>query len=137
MINTHKTNQTITASTASVLIIGAGPAGLTAANVLACSGVNVRILDKKAGPTDQTRALVMHAKTLELFDKLGLADQAVADGRRLNSAQLLSRGKRAKTISFVDTDAGGAHTVPFRLELCPEPDRAELAPELREDWLSS
>ena len=114
-MNTQKTNQTITTPEARILIIGAGPSGLTAANVLACSGVNVRILDKKAGPTDQTRALVVHAKTLELFDKLGLADSAVEDGRRLTAAQLLSEGKGAKNISFVDTGAGERTPYPFAL----------------------
>ena len=85
-----------------VLIVGAGPTGLTAANLLARSGASFRIIDKKSGPVEETRALVMHAKTLELLDRLGLADQAVEEGRRLGAAELLKDGKRAGKLSFFD-----------------------------------
>lgn len=75
--------------TTDVLVVGAGPTGLTMANVLACGGARFRfrIVDKKDGPTEESRALVVHAKTLELFDKLGLADRAVQEGQRLGAAR--------------------------------------------------
>jgi 2-polyprenyl-6-methoxyphenol hydroxylase-like FAD-dependent oxidoreductase len=66
-----------------VLVVGAGPAGLTMANVLAAQGVPFRIIDKKGGPVEESRALVLHAKTLELLDRLGLAVRAVDEGQRM------------------------------------------------------
>lgn len=97
------------------LIVGAGPTGLTMANLLAQSGVSFRILDKKAGPVEETRALVVHAKTLELLDKLGLADRAVEEGQRLEAAELLKEGKRAGKLSFFSGGKGGRTPYPFAL----------------------
>lgn len=110
-------------TTTDVLIVGAGPTGLTAANVLARSGVSFRILDKKAGPAEESRALVVHAKTLELLDKLGLADEAVAGGRRMGAAELLKEGKSAARLSFFDDGAG--ERTPFPFALIYEQDRSE------------
>ena len=106
-----------------VLIVGAGPTGLTAANLLARSGASFRIIDKKSGPIEETRALVMHAKTLELLDRLGLADQAVEEGRRLGAAELLKDGKRAGKLSFFDD--GQAERTPYPFALVYEQDRTE------------
>jgi len=44
-----------------VLVVGAGPAGLTMANVLDRQGISFRIIDTKGGPVEETRALVVHA----------------------------------------------------------------------------
>ena len=65
---------------ADVVIIGAGPAGLTLAALLAEYGVDFLILDSKSGPVDQSRAALVHVRTLELLDRLGLAETAVARG---------------------------------------------------------
>ncbi len=70
-----------TRSTTDALIVGAGPTGLTMANLLARYGIDFRIVDKRSGPTDQSRALVVHACTLELWDKLGLADEPCGEDR--------------------------------------------------------
>lgn len=75
-----------------VLIVGAGPAGLTAAVVLAAHGVPARVVDPESGPTDQSRALVVQARTLELWDKLGLAEPAVAAGKPMTAVVAYSNG---------------------------------------------
>ena len=49
-----------------VLIIGAGPTGLMAACQLERYGVDYIIIDKKSGPTHESRALVVHARSLEI-----------------------------------------------------------------------
>jgi 2-polyprenyl-6-methoxyphenol hydroxylase-like FAD-dependent oxidoreductase len=48
--------------------------------VLATHRVHARVVDPKHGPTDQSRALVVQARTLELWNKFGLAEPAIADG---------------------------------------------------------
>ena len=50
-----------------VLIVGAGPTGLMLANQLARRGVRVLIIDRHAGPAQQTRALGVQARTLEIY----------------------------------------------------------------------
>src|SRR4051812_47242651 len=59
-----------------VLIVGAGPTGLMLGTWLNRSGVRVRIVDSKAGPTPETRAIAVQARTLEFYDQLGLGEQA-------------------------------------------------------------
>jgi 2-polyprenyl-6-methoxyphenol hydroxylase-like FAD-dependent oxidoreductase len=56
--------------TATVLVVGAGPTGLTMAIELARRGVDVAIIDASEGPAVETRALGVQARTLELFGKI-------------------------------------------------------------------
>ena len=55
--------------TQSVLIIGAGPVGLTLAIELARYAIPVRIVEKLAQRTDKSKALVLWSQTLELLDR--------------------------------------------------------------------
>jgi 2-polyprenyl-6-methoxyphenol hydroxylase-like FAD-dependent oxidoreductase len=50
-----------------VLVVGAGPVGLTMACELARNGVNCRIIDKAAVPATTSRALAIFPRTLEMF----------------------------------------------------------------------
>src|SRR5450631_4095263 len=65
-----------------VLVVGAGPTGLTLAAILARAGVRYRIVEKSPVPSDKSRALVVHAKTLEILQKLGVADGLIERGRK-------------------------------------------------------
>ena len=60
-----------------VLIVGAGPTGLMLANQLARRGVRILIIDRHAGPSLQTRALGVQARTLEIYSHLGIVEQAL------------------------------------------------------------
>ena len=62
-----------------VLVVGAGPTGLMAGVVLARRGVPAVVIDRKAGPTRESRALAVQARTMEIYDQLGLADDVLAD----------------------------------------------------------
>lgn len=64
----------------SVLIVGAGPTGLMAACELARREIEFKIIDKAAKPAVESRALGVHARTLELLDDLGIADGMIAEG---------------------------------------------------------
>lgn len=64
-----------------VLIVGAGPSGLALALWLRKSGVALRIIDKSAAPLKDSCAVMIHARTLEFYRQLGIADEIIAAGR--------------------------------------------------------
>ena len=76
-----------------VLIVGAGPTGMTAAIELKRLGMDVRIIDKSDHMARYSQALVVQARTLEQFQRYGLADKAIARGRKLRRAKFYSEGK--------------------------------------------
>jgi 2-polyprenyl-6-methoxyphenol hydroxylase-like FAD-dependent oxidoreductase len=61
-----------------VLVVGAGPTGLMAGLVLTRRGVPVVVVDQKAGPTRESRALAVQARTMEIYDQLSLAGQVLS-----------------------------------------------------------
>ncbi len=63
-----------------VLIVGAGPTGLTTAIELARRDISVRIIEQRTHPSTRSKALVVHARTLEFMDILGVADDLVKQG---------------------------------------------------------
>lgn len=64
-----------------VLVVGAGPTGLTLAAVLTQWGVSVRVVDAAGAPSQGSRAKGVQPRTLEVLDGLGVADRLVAGGR--------------------------------------------------------
>ncbi|MFE3932643.1 FAD-dependent monooxygenase, partial [Streptomyces goshikiensis] len=71
--------------TADVVVIGAGPTGLLLAGDLAAAGLHVILLERRARTAaNLTRAFAVHARTLELLDARGLADELVSTGRRID-----------------------------------------------------
>jgi 2-polyprenyl-6-methoxyphenol hydroxylase-like FAD-dependent oxidoreductase len=81
-------------SAVDVLIVGAGPVGLTMAAALTRHGLKCRIIDKAPAPTDKSKALVVWSRTLELLDGLGLAETFVKAGMKAHAASIYSGGKR-------------------------------------------
>ncbi|OLF12517.1 FAD-dependent oxidoreductase [Actinophytocola xanthii] len=61
--------------TVDVLVVGAGPVGLTAAAYLAAHGVAVTVVDKQAEGHNTSRAAVIHARTLEALDEIGVTER--------------------------------------------------------------
>jgi len=89
-----------------VLIAGAGPTGLVLALWLTRLGVRVRIVDKTDAPGTTSRALVVHARTLELYRQAGLASTIVERGLKFTAANLWTRGKLAAHLVFGDIGRG-------------------------------
>jgi 2-polyprenyl-6-methoxyphenol hydroxylase-like FAD-dependent oxidoreductase len=82
------------AKSCDVLIVGAGPVGMTLALELERFGLSCRIVDKTSAPTDKSKALVVWPRTLELFDRASIAEDLVAAGFWAKGATMYGNGKR-------------------------------------------
>src|SRR5882757_2025628 len=65
---------------AAVVIVGAGPTGLALASELALAGVDVQVFERRAAEANVTKAFAVHARTLELLDARGLAEELLSYG---------------------------------------------------------
>src|ERR1700689_88433 len=83
-----------------VLIVGAGPTGMTLAIELKRAGLDVRVIDKSNHPALHSQALVVQARTLEQFQRYGIAAKAVAEGRKITGAKFWSDGKQIMSFSL-------------------------------------
>ena len=71
-----------------VLIVGAGPVGLTMAAELARYGVPVRLIDRSDHPTQTSKALVVWSRTLELMDRMGCTPAFLQAGLQAKGASI-------------------------------------------------
>lgn len=80
--------------TTEVLIVGAGPTGLMMACQLAVHQVSFRIIDKNSTPSQNSGALIVQARTLEIFQQLGIADEAINQGVIADKIEILYNAKK-------------------------------------------
>jgi 2-polyprenyl-6-methoxyphenol hydroxylase-like FAD-dependent oxidoreductase len=105
-----------------VLIIGAGPTGLSLAAQFVRYGVDFIIVDQKEGVTELSKALAVHARTLEIYDQIGLADEAVGRGAIIHKAAMINDGKIRVELDFTDF---GQNLSPFPFVLTLEQSKNE------------
>lgn len=94
-----------TTGTIDVLIAGAGPTGLVTAAELARRGISCRIVDAERGITDKSKAIGIQARTLEVFENMGIADEFVAKGKKMQAANIFDNGKKIARLSFEKLDS--------------------------------
>jgi 2-polyprenyl-6-methoxyphenol hydroxylase-like FAD-dependent oxidoreductase len=75
-----------------VLIVGAGPTGLAVGSALTARGVRTTVIDRLVEGANTSRAAVVHARTLEVLESLGV------------SARLASLGVHAQRFTIRDPD---------------------------------
>ena len=103
---------------ARILVVGAGPTGLTLAAQLHRHGVPCRVVDASPHRTERSRAIGMSSRSMEVLDELGVADEAVRRGVRCRGATFYSRGR---TIGRLDLSKARDTRFPFMLAL-PQSD---------------
>ncbi|WP_380277699.1 FAD-dependent monooxygenase [Kitasatospora purpeofusca] len=74
-----------------VIVVGAGPTGLLLAGDLAAAGAGVTLLERRTAESNLTRAFGVHARSLELLDARGLADELIATGSPLGHLRLFNK----------------------------------------------
>ena len=115
-----------------VLIVGAGPTGLMLANQLCRRGVGATIIDRHAGPSLQTRALGVQARTLEIYAHLGIVDRALELGKRGTGANIWAQGRKMARVPL--GEAGRDVTpYPYILVLGQDDNERIMGDRLR-DW---
>ncbi|WP_155372737.1 FAD-dependent oxidoreductase [Catellatospora vulcania] len=115
-------------TTPDVLIVGAGPAGLTAAVVLTQRGHTVTVVDTQAEGANTSRAAVVHARTLEVLQPYGIAAALDAQGIRASRFTIRDRDRLLVPVPF-----GGLPTpFPYTLMISQAQTEAALLARLHE-----
>ncbi len=85
-----------------VLIIGAGPTGLTLALALSRYGLSFRIVERASGPSVVSKAIGIQARSLELFARLGVAEDLMENAIKINQGNLYVNGAWQAKLDFTD-----------------------------------
>lgn len=117
---------------ADVLIAGAGPTGLMLANLLGRRGVRALIIDRHSGPAQQTRALGVQARTMEIYSKLSVIGRALELGKRGTGANLWAEGRKMARVPLGETGQS-VSPYPFVLILGQDDNERIMGEKLR-DW---
>lgn len=104
-----------------VLVVGAGPTGLFLAAELARFGVSVTIIDRKEGPSVHSKALAIHARTLEVFATRQCTNAFVERGLPIQKARLYAGGSERAQLPLDEIDSA----YPFILSL-PQSETEQL-----------
>ncbi len=96
-----------------VLIVGAGPTGLTLGCELLRRGVACRIIDTQPAASPFSKALAIHARTLELFEKMGVVEKFLAQGWMLKAFNVFNRREHIVRMTFHELES----PYPFVLSL--------------------
>jgi 2-polyprenyl-6-methoxyphenol hydroxylase-like FAD-dependent oxidoreductase len=114
-----------------ILIVGAGPTGLMLANQLGRRGVRAMIIDRHSGPAQQTRAIGVQARTLEIYSKLGIVQQALELGFRTKGGNIWAEGRRKARIPVGDIGQS-LSPFPFVFMLGQDDNERIMGEKLRE-----
>src|SRR5262245_41928443 len=105
-----------------VLIIGAGPTGLSFACQLLRYGIDFVVVEKNEGITPYSKAIGVQARTLEIFDQIGLAQEAVTRGTIADRARLIIDREIRGELDFSNIGKGLS---PFPFVLMLEQSKTE------------
>jgi 2-polyprenyl-6-methoxyphenol hydroxylase-like FAD-dependent oxidoreductase len=89
-----------------ILIVGAGPTGLVLALWLTKIGIKIRIIDKAAKAGTTSRALVVHARTLEFYRQLGISEEVTEKGFKFPNVNLWVGDEKKATLQISEIGKG-------------------------------
>ena len=102
-----------------ILITGAGPAGLALAAELRRRGVDPTIIDCQPAGANTSRACVVHARTMEVLEPLGVTEDLLAQGIKVPIFRVRDRGRPLITVDFSEIQS------PYTFTLMIPQDRVE------------
>ncbi len=89
-----------------VIITGAGPTGLSLACQLIRYGIDFVIIDKKETTTPHSKAIGVQARSLEIYEQIGLADKLIEQGAIAEKARMIVGGEVRGEIEFAEFGKG-------------------------------
>lgn len=120
---------------APILIVGAGPSGLNLALALIRRNVQCRLISEADGPGEESRAMVVQARTLEFYGQYGFAGEVVEQGVIAETAHVREGGsggsREVLSISFKEMGAG-LSPYPFALAYAQDDHERFLIGKLEE-----
>lgn len=100
-----------------ILIVGAGPVGLSLARALTLKGVAVQVFEQLPELSPEARASTFHPPTLEMFAEWGVIDEVLALGHPVRSLEYWERSTRERVARFDYALIANDTPYPFRLQL--------------------
>jgi 2-polyprenyl-6-methoxyphenol hydroxylase-like FAD-dependent oxidoreductase len=111
-----------------VLVVGAGPVGLLTALTLARAGVEAIVIDREPRTTARSYACAVHPRILDLLGRLGVADELIALGRKIETVAFYEKAERRAHVKVSD----GSDKYPFLLVLPQSVLESTLEAKLRD-----
>lgn len=102
-----------------MIISGAGPVGMSLGLSLAKNGISALVLEKLGELSHEARASTIHPPTLEFFEEIGIVEDVLASGRRIESLQFWERQARELVADFPYSLIENETKYPFRFQ-CPQ-----------------
>lgn len=115
-----------------ILVIGAGPVGLSLARALQSKGVPVQVFEQLPELSPEARASTFHPPTLEMFAEWGIIDEVLAQGHIVRSLEYWERATRQRVAKFDYALIAQDTAYPFRLQLPQARVTRILLPHLTE-----
>ena len=105
-----------------VIICGAGPTGLMLAAQLSRFNIDFLIIDKKDKPTTESRAVVVQARSMEIYEQMNLADEIIAAAEKADGLCFWRHGKKISEAKFENL---GSDISPFDFVIMYEQSKNE------------
>lgn len=103
-----------------ILIVGAGPVGLALALSLKQYGIQSTIIEQEMLPHQQSRALGLHARTLEIFDRLQILDEVLTQGQKISHLNFIFNKQKCLSVSFETLQASHPYVISLPQKLTEE-----------------
>ena len=98
-------------SSTEILIVGAGPSGLALASELARCSIPFVLIDRQQAGANTSRACVVHARTLEVLELLGIVPELLARGVEVPIFRVRDRNRALITVDFRHLPSRYAYTL--------------------------